>query len=87
MIFISAAVTSVTLCSFAQATQPFAPMAQGAPVVQPNPAFAAQPANYQPVFNNNGQVTGQTGNFHAVRQSPAMETDTHGVPSFMKKKK
>ncbi len=71
----------------AQATQPFAPMAQGAPVVQPNTAFAAQPANYQPVFNNNGQVTGQTGNFHAVPQSPAMETDTHGVPSFMKKKK
>ena len=71
----------------AQATQPFAPMAQGMPAAQPAPTFAAQPANYQPVFNSNGQVTGQTGSFQAVPQNPAMETDTHGVPSFMKKKK
>ncbi len=69
-----------------QATQPFA-MNQGAGQPQPNPAFAAQPANYQPVFNSNGQVTGQTGGFHAVPQNPAMETDTHGVPGFMRKKK
>ena len=70
-----------------QATQPFTPMAQGAVQTQPNPAFAAQPSNYQPVFNNNGQVTGQTGNFHPIPQNPAMETDTHGVPGFMKRKK
>jgi len=69
-----------------QATQPFSmPQTQGA--VQPNPSFAVQPANYQPVFNNNGQVTGQTGNFNTVPQNSAMETDTHGVPSFMKRKK
>ena len=71
----------------AQATQPFAPMAQGMPAAQPAPTFAAQPANYQPVFNSNGQVTGQTGSFQAGPQNPAMETDTHGVPSFMKQKK
>ena len=70
----------------AQATQPFA-MAQGAAQVQPNPAFAAQPSNYQPVFNSNGQVTGQTGSFQPAPQNPAMETDTHGVPGFMKRKK
>ena len=67
-----------------QATQPFS-MSQGA--AQPNPAFSAQPANYQPMFNNNGQVTGQTGSFNQIPQNPAMETDTHGVPSFMKKKR
>ena len=69
----------------AQATQPFA-MTQGAAQSQPN-AFSAQPANYQPVFNSNGQVTGQTGNFQPVPPNPAMETDTHGVPGFMKRKK
>lgn len=74
-----------------QPTQPFTPMGQGAPaqqMPQANPTFTAQPAGYQPVFNRNGQVTGQqTGAFHQIPQSPAMETDTHGVPSFMKKKK
>jgi hypothetical protein len=74
-----------------QPTQPFTPMGQGVPaqpVPQPNPAFSAQPSGYQPVFNSNGQVTGQqTGSFHAIPQNSAMETDTHGVPSFMKKKK
>ena len=69
-----------------QATQPFA-MPQGAAQSQPNPGFAAQPANFQPVFNSNGQVTGQTGSFQPVPQNPAMETDTHGVPGFMKRKK
>ena len=69
-----------------QATQPFT-MAQGLGQAQPNPGFSAQPANYTPVFNNNGQVTGQTGNFNTVPQNPAMETDTHGVPGFMKRKK
>ena len=69
-----------------QATQPFA-MGQAAAQPQPNPAFGSQPSNYTPVFNNNGQVTGQTGNFHPIPQNPAMETDTHGVPGFMKRKK
>ena len=70
----------------AQATQPFA-MPQGAAQPQPNPSFTAQPSNYQPVFNSNGQVTGQTGSFQQIPQNPAMETDTHGVPGFMKRKK
>ncbi len=69
-----------------QATQPFAPMGQN-PGVPQALAFAAQPANYQPQFNNNGQVTGQTGSFPQVPQSQALETDTHGVPGFMKRKK
>ena len=72
----------------AQATQPFTPMSQGAPAVPAVPqgtAFAAQPSNYTPLFNSNGQVTGQTGAFHPVPQNPAMETDSHGVPTFMKK--
>ena len=74
----------------AQATQPFTPMSQGAPAVPAVPqgtAFAAQPSNYTPLFNNNGQVTGQTGAFRPVPQNPAMETDSHGVPTFMKKKR
>ena len=69
-----------------QATQPFAPMGQN-PVIPQAPAFAAQPTNYQPQFNSNGQVTGQTGSFPQVPQSQALETDTHGVPGFMKRKK
>ncbi|MBR2662050.1 MAG: cell division protein FtsZ [Clostridia bacterium] len=69
-----------------QATQPFA-MGQGTAQPQPNPGFAAQPANFQPVFNSNGQVTGQTGNFQPVPPNPAMETDTHGVFGYMKRKK
>jgi hypothetical protein len=74
----------------AQATQPFTPMSQGAPAVPAVPqgtAFAAPPSNYTPLFNSNGQVTGQTGAFHPVPQNPAMETDSHGVPTFMKKKR
>ena len=66
-------------------------MGQGVPaqpMPQAGPAFAGQPAGYQPVFNSNGQVTGQqTGSFSQIPQSQAMETDTHGVPSFMKRKK
>ena len=69
-----------------QATQPFAPMGQN-PGIPQAPAFAAQPTNYQPQFNSNGQVTGQTGSFPQVPQSQALETDTHGVPGFMKRKK
>ena len=72
----------------AQATQPFAPMGQGAASpVPPAPSFGTQPAGYQPLFNSNGQVTGQTGGFRPVPPNPAMETDNHGVPGFMKKKK
>ena len=74
-----------------QPTRPFAPMTQpgmdmGGTGV---PAFgAAQPANYQPLFNSNGQVTGQTGGFQPVPPvNQAMETDNHGVPGFLKRKK
>ena len=73
-----------------QPTQPFTPMGQSVPPqgIPQQPVFTAQPAGYQPVFNSNGQVTGQqTGSFQPIPQNPAMETDTHGVPSFMKKKK
>ena len=70
-----------------QATQPFAPMGQPAGVPQATAAFGTQPANYQPLFNNNGQVTGQTGAYQPVPQNQAMETDSHGVPNFMKRKK
>ena len=70
----------------AQATQPFA--MQGSAQAQPNPSIGMQPSGYTPVFNNNGQVTGQTGGFAAVPpQNPAMETDTHGVPGFLKRNK
>jgi cell division protein FtsZ len=68
-----------------QATRPFT--AQPEPA-QPNPSFgAAQPQNYQPLFNNNGQVTGQTGSFQPVPQNQTMETDNHGVPGFLKRRK
>ena len=70
-----------------QATQPFVPMGQPAGVPQTGAAFGTQPANYQPLFNNNGQVTGQTGAYQPVPQNQAMETDSHGVPNFMKRKK
>ena len=73
----------------AQATQPFTPMGQTIPggMAQPASAFSNQSPAYQPQFNSNGQVTGQTGNFQAIPTSPAMETDNHGVPGFMKRKK
>ena len=52
-----------------------------------NPAFgAAQPQNYQPLFNSNGQVTGQTGSFQPIPQNQSLETDSHGVPGFLKRK-
>ena len=70
----------------AQATQPFT--MTGAAQAQPNPNIGMQPAGYTPVFNNNGQVTGQTGSFAPVPpQNPNMETDTHGVPGFLKRNK
>ena len=79
----------------AQATRPFQPMGNAqtggnAPFGQtgPNNLFSAgQPQNYQPLFNNNGQVTGQTGSFQAIPQNQAMVTDDHGVPGFLKRKK
>ena len=68
-----------------QPTRPFqAQPDQG----QANPSFgAAQPQNYQPLFNSNGQVTGQTGNFQPIPQNQNLETDNHGVPGFLRRKK
>ena len=43
--------------------------------------------NYQPMFNSNGQVTGQTGGFQPIPQNQAMVTDDHGVPGFLRRKK
>ena len=74
----------------AQPTRPFQPMGNAATggnePINPMP-FASQPQNYQPLFNNNGQVTGQTGSFQAIPQNQAMMTDDHGVPGFLKRKK
>ena len=68
-----------------QATRPFTVQPD---MGQANPNFgAAQPQNYQPLFNSNGQVTGQTGSFQPVPQNQTMETDSHGVPGFLKRKK
>ena len=47
----------------------------------------SQPSPYQPVFNNNGQITGQTGPFQPIPQNQAMATDDHGVPGFLRRKK
>ena len=75
-----------------QATRPFQPMGNNPtggnmpPVAQP-PFGAAQPQNYQPMFNSNGQVTGQTGSFQPIPQGQAVTTDNHGVPGFLKRKK
>ena len=76
----------------AQATRPFQPMGNGPtggnePVQQGSLFGAAQPQNYQPMFNSNGQVTGQTGSYQAIPQNQAMMTDDHGVPGFLKRKK
>jgi cell division protein FtsZ len=68
-----------------QPTRPFTAqndMGQAAPVFG-----AAQPQNYQPLFNSNGQVTGQTGSFQPIPQNQTMETDNHGVPGFLRRKK
>ncbi len=74
----------------AQATRPFQPMGNaqtGANEPMNQMPFTAQPQNYQPLFNNNGQVTGQTGSFQAIPQNQAMVTDDHGVPGFLRRKK
>ena len=69
----------------AQATRPFPAQPD---MGQANPPFsAAQPQNYQPLFNSNGQVTGQTGSFQQPPQNQTMETDNHGVPGFLRRKK
>ena len=72
-----------------QATRPFQPVNGQAdvPMQQNVPFSAGQPQNYQPLFNNNGQVTGQTGSFQAIPQNQALVTDDHGVPGFLKRKK
>jgi len=75
-----------------QATRPFQAMPEAttgpnAPMAQQTGFGAAQPQNYQPLFNSNGQVTGQTGSFQAIPQNQAMMTDDHGVPGFLKRKK
>ena len=74
-----------------QATRPFQPIGgaqTGANEPMGSPMqFAGQPQNYQPLFNSNGQVTGQTGSFQAIPQNQAMVTDDHGVPGFLKRKK
>ena len=68
-----------------QNTRPFNTAAAGE---VPQPAAAGMPPqNYQPLFNNNGQVTGQTGGFQPIPQGQTMETDAHGVPGFLKRKK
>jgi cell division protein FtsZ len=68
-----------------QPTRPFTAQPEQGPV---NPSFgAAQPQNYQPLFNSNGQVTGQTGSFQPIPQNQNMETDNHGVPGFLRRKK
>ena len=74
-----------------QATRPYQPMGNnptgGNVPVNMNPFTMNQPQNYQPLFNSNGQVTGQTGSFQPIPQSQAMTTDDHGVPGFLKRKK
>ncbi len=74
-----------------QATRPYQPMGNnptgGNAPVNANPFQMNQPQNYQPLFNSNGQVTGQTGSFQPIPQSQAMTTDDHGVPGFLKRKK
>jgi len=74
-----------------QATRPFQPAGANPtggnmPVGQP-PFGSAQPQNFQPMYNNNGQVTGQTGSFQTIPQGQAVATDDHGVPGFLKRKK
>ena len=85
-----------------QATRPFQPAGNNPtggnmpPVGQPTmgqppmgqaPFGSAQPQNFQPMFNTNGQVTGQTGTFQPIPQGQAVTTDSRGVPGFLKRKK
>jgi len=70
----------------AQPTRPFQTQPESGQAGQAS-FGAAQPQNYQPLFNSNGQVTGQTGNFQPIPPNQTMETDSHGVPGFLKRKK
>ena len=71
-----------------QPVQPTRPFPAQNDLGQGNPTFGAvQPQNYQPLFNSNGQVTGQTGSFQPIPQNQTMETDNHGVPGFLKRRK
>ncbi|MBR6165375.1 MAG: cell division protein FtsZ [Clostridia bacterium] len=73
-----------------QATRPFQSMGNaqtGGNIPMSNPQFTAQPQNYQPLFNSNGQVTRQTGSFQPIPQNQAMTTDDHGVPGFLKRRR
>jgi len=72
-----------------QNTRPFSTAGQAptAEVPQGGAFAGGQPQNYQPLFNSNGQVTGQTGGFQPIPQGQTMETDAHGVPGFLRRKK
>ncbi len=71
-----------------QQTRPFQTGAEQQQPYGSGQMFAAtQPQPYQPMFNSNGQVTGQTGSFGAVPQTENMTTDSHGVPGFLHRKK
>ena len=75
-----------------QPTRPFQSMsgntAGAVPAAPGSGSFnQAQTGGYQPVFNSNGQVTGQTGAFQPIPQNQAMATDDHGVPGFLRRKK
>ena len=78
----------------AQPTRPFQSMngsqQNSQPLFANNQGMQGQPQqnSYQPVFNSNGQVTGQqTGGFQAIPQNQAMTVDDHGVPGFLRRKK
>ena len=80
-----------------QNTQPYSAMNNTQPYGQGQLFQTQQQPAYQPIFNNNMQITGQqTGSFPAAQQNTqsfptpqnaAVETDSHGIPSFLKRKK
>ena len=72
-----------------QNTRPFTTTGQApaAEIPQGGAFTGGQPQHYQPLFNSNGQVTGQTGGFQPIPQGQTMETDAHGVPGFLRRKK
>jgi len=77
----------------AQTTRPFQSMNSqmgNGPLFESNQGMNqgfSQGQNYQPVFNSNGQVTGNTGSFQPIPQNQAMATDDHGVPGFLRRNK
>lgn len=79
-----------------QNTQPYNTMNNTQPYGQGQLFQTQQQPAYQPIFNNNMQITGQqTGSFPAAQnaqtpqaaQNSAMETDSHGIPAFLRRKK